>query len=74
MNSTDILALRKSQGLTQVEFAHTWGLNFKTYRDWEGGAREPKQGALLWLMTVKHHPVAAAKIVAIYRKKGWTPT
>lgn len=67
MTAAQILALRKSQGLTQEAFTEAWGLNVKTYRDWEAGAREPKGPALLWLLAIEMQPIAARKVVAAFR-------
>lgn len=70
MTPLQMKALRDRLGLTQQAFCDAYGLNVKTYRDWEGGVREPKDAAMLWLMVIDLHRAAADKVMAACRRRS----
>jgi len=65
-NPIDLKALRKRVGMTQHEFAGTFGIALGTLRHWERGDRNPKGAALVLLNLVSKDPHAVLEI--LYRK------
>jgi putative transcriptional regulator len=57
-------AIRRSQGLTQAEFAARYGLSQGTIRDWEQRRRRPEGPALVLLQILKWEPQAAARALS----------
>jgi putative transcriptional regulator len=60
----DVGAIRRSQGLTQAEFAARYGLSQGTIRDWEQRRRRPEGPALVLLQILKWEPQAAARALS----------
>ena len=60
--SSRVRVLRMALGLTQEEFAETYGIPVGTLRDWEQGRREPDQASktLLKLIEIMPEDVRAA--------------
>ncbi|CAH1696778.1 Putative transcriptional regulator [Hyphomicrobiales bacterium] len=63
----DIVAIRKGQKLTQVEFARRYGLSLSTLRDWEYGRRSPDAAALTLLRVIDREPEAVMRSVSASR-------
>lgn len=55
-SGTDVSALRKFVGLSQVEFAEALGISVSTLRNWEQGRRKPEGPALALLRIAARHP------------------
>jgi len=61
MTRTDIAAIRRATGLSQVRFAQTYRLSHRTVEGWERGSRKLDAAAmtLLTLIDRDHRTVAA---------------
>ena len=57
----DIKAVRAKVGMTQVEFAATFGISLGTLRHWERGDRKPQGPALVLLNVVAKEPEAVLR-------------
>ena len=55
-NGTDVSALRRFVGMTQVEFANALGISVHTLRNWEQSRRQPEGPALALLRIAARHP------------------
>jgi len=55
-SGSDIAALRRFVGLTQVEFAQAVGISVHTLRNWEQGRRKPHGPAVSLLRIAARHP------------------
>lgn len=55
-SGTDISALRRFVGLSQVRFAEALGISVHTLRNWEQGRRSPEGPALALLRIAARHP------------------
>ena len=53
--------VRSTMGMTQPEFAATFGISLGTLRHWEQGDRSPQGPALVLLNVIKHNPQAVLK-------------
>lgn len=51
-------AIRQRLGMTQHQFAVTFGLPERTLRSWEAGERQPKSAARVLLRIIATNPVA----------------
>ena len=56
--SIDIKSLRSRLGMTQEQFAATFGFAVATLRHWERGDRMPHGPALVLLNVIHHNPNA----------------
>ncbi len=54
----DIKAVRAKVGMTQTEFATTFGISLGTLRHWERGDKKPQGPALVLLNVVAKEPEA----------------
>jgi putative transcriptional regulator len=63
-NPLDAAAIRMRLGLSQADFAKTYGLSLDAIRNWEQGRREPDQAAKTLLKIIAYEPEAAARAVA----------
>lgn len=52
----DVQAVRKAQGMTQEEFAETYGFALSALRNWEQGRRLPDRSARILLMLIEREP------------------
>ena len=52
----DVKAVRKKVGMSQTEFATTFGVSVGTLRHWERGDRKPSGPALVLLTVVSKEP------------------
>lgn len=57
----DIKAVRAKVGMTQAEFAMTFGISLGTLRHWERGDRKPQGPALVLLNVVAREPEAVLR-------------
>lgn len=55
--------LRKTLGLTQKEFAETYGFNLETLRKWEQGLYTPDQSVTSYLSCISKKPDTIKKIL-----------
>ena len=55
-SGTDISALRRFVGMTQIEFADGLGISVHTLRNWEQGRRYPDGPALALIRIAARHP------------------
>ena len=55
-DGTDVSALRRFVGLSQVRFAEALGISVHTLRNWEQGRRHPEGPALALLRIAARHP------------------
>lgn len=55
-DGSDVVALRKFVGLTQVDFARAMGISVHTLRNWEQDRRKPDGPALALLRVAARHP------------------
>ena len=60
----DIKAVRAKVGMTQAEFATTFGISLGTLRHWERGDRKPQGPALVLLNVVAKEPEAVLRALA----------
>lgn len=56
--------VRKSTGLSQIQFAERFRIPVGTVRDWEQGRREPDAAALAYLQVIQHDPEAVTRALA----------
>lgn len=61
----DVAAIRKSQKLSQAEFAKRYGLSAGTIRDWEQNRRQPDRSAVLFLKVIQQAPETVAKAIRV---------
>ena len=55
-SGSDIAALRRFVGLTQVDFARAIAISVHTLRNWEQGRRQPEGPAIALLRIAARHP------------------
>ena len=60
----DIKAVRAKVGMTQTEFATTFGISLGTLRHWERGDRKPRGPALVLLNVVAKEPEAVLRALS----------
>ena len=60
----DIKAVRAKVGMTQAEFAMTFGISLGTLRHWERGDRKPQGPALVLLNVVAKEPEAVLRALS----------
>jgi putative transcriptional regulator len=56
--------VRKTSGLSQVEFAEILGVSVRTLQDWEQGRRKPSGAAATLLRIVEKHPTLLREAMA----------
>ncbi len=56
MKRPNAKVIRRALGLSQSEFARSFGIPIGTLRDWEQGRAEPDQAARSYLKVITHHP------------------
>lgn len=49
---------RERLGLTQSQFAHTFGLSARSLQEWEQGRRMPDRAVLTYLLVIERNPRA----------------
>ncbi len=61
--SSDVVAIRKTLGLSQSDFATRFGLNVRTVQDWEQGRVTPDQPARVLLRVIAKSPKAVQQAI-----------
>lgn len=56
--SINVRYVRRKLGMTQIDFANTFGFELKTLRNWEQGRREPMGTARAFLKVIEKRPDA----------------
>ena len=56
--------VRKTSGLSQVEFAEILGVSVRTLQDWEQGRRKPSGAAATLLRIAEKHPTLLREAMA----------
>jgi putative transcriptional regulator len=59
----DVKQVRERTGLTQAQFATTFGISLGTLRHWERGDRKPQGPALVLLNAVAKEPATVLRIL-----------
>lgn len=59
----DVKQVRKNIGMTQKDFALSFGINLGTLRHWERGDRKPKGPALVLLNLIEKDPKTFLKLL-----------
>ena len=60
----DVKITRSAVGMTQEEFAATFGISLGTLRHWERGDRLPRGPALVLLNLIQKDPATILKVLA----------
>ncbi len=60
----DVKAVRSKVGMSQREFASSFGISLGTLRHWEQGLREPRGPARVLLQVVQNEPKAVLNALA----------
>jgi putative transcriptional regulator len=60
----DVKAIRKKLGMTQRQFALTFGFVERTLKSWESGEREPESAARVLLKVIEKNPSAVLDATA----------
>lgn len=66
----DVKRIRSKVGLSQAEFARTYGFNTATLRNWEQGVREPEGPARILLALIENNPELIAAEVGKIKAAG----
>ena len=61
--AVDVKKIREKTGLTQEQFAATFGISLGTLRHWERGDRAPHGPALVLLNVIEMEPSTVLKII-----------
>jgi len=64
----DVKRVRGRTGLTQSDFAATFGIGLGTLRHWEQGDRTPRGATLVLLNIIERDPTAVLKALQVKRK------
>jgi putative transcriptional regulator len=60
----DVKAVRNKLGMTQKDFAETFGFGLDTIKSWESGRREPERPARILLRIIERNPKAVLEATA----------
>lgn len=60
----DVKSIRAQVGMSQTEFAASFGISLGTLRHWERGDRQPHGPARVLLALLSKHPKAVLKALA----------
>jgi len=60
----DVRAIRRTAGMTQVEFAAVYDFSIRTVQEWERGAKKPSGPARTLLRAIKADPEGLRKALA----------
>lgn len=66
----DAKAIRQKSGLSQTEFARTFGIPKRTLQDWEQRRRLPDLTAQALLRVIAREPAAVKRALADFRAAG----
>ncbi len=61
---TDVRAIRRTAGMTQVEFAAAYEFSVRTVQEWERGAKQPSGPARTLLRAIKSDPEGLRRALA----------
>jgi putative transcriptional regulator len=61
----DTKIIRKNLGMSQSQFAKTFGFNLRTLQEWEQGRRVPDQSAKVLLRVIDKEPQAVINALAV---------
>jgi putative transcriptional regulator len=61
----DVRAIRSRLGMTQQQFAVSFGFSVNTVRHWEQGRRVPEGPTRAYLMVIDREPLAVQKALRI---------
>lgn len=61
----DVRAIRARLGMTQLEFARSFGFSVNTVRHWEQGRRVPEGPTRAYLLVIDREPQAVQKALRI---------
>lgn len=59
----DIKKIREKTGLSQSKFCERFGLNKRTYMDWESGRKKPSEAARTLLLVIDRHRNHVSRVV-----------
>jgi putative transcriptional regulator len=59
----DVKRVRRKLGLSQNDFAETFGINAATLRNWEQGRRQPEGPARVLLTIIDREPAAVQRVL-----------
>jgi putative transcriptional regulator len=60
----NVKAIRSKLGMTQHQFAATFGFAERTLKSWEAGEREPESAARVLLKVIEMNPTAVLEATA----------
>jgi putative transcriptional regulator len=63
-DEVDVAAIRKSLGLSQVDFAARFGFKLAAVQNWEQGRRHPEGAARAFLRVIEREPAAVQRALA----------
>ena len=63
--SIDVKSIREKMGLSQVSFAHKFGLSVYALRNWEQGKRYPDPAASAYLKVIEKVPDIVLKVLEV---------
>ena len=64
----NIKQIRERTGLSQSKFCEKFGMNKRTYMDWESGRKRPSDAARTLLQMINKYPNAVARVVRENRR------
>jgi putative transcriptional regulator len=67
----DAKAIRKATGMSQADFAWTYGFDVSALRDWEQRRRTPDRAAQVLLMVIQYEPESVQRALAAYALQGF---
>jgi len=59
----DVKAIRTRLGMSQIEFANSFGFSASTLRNWEQGSRKPETTARILLTIIEHAPAIVQRVL-----------
>jgi len=59
----DVKAIRSRLGMSQIEFAHSFGFSASTLRNWEQGTRKPETTARILLTIIGRAPAIVQRVL-----------
>jgi putative transcriptional regulator len=65
IDHVDVKEVRQKIGMTQKDFALSFGISIGTLRHWERGDRKPRGPALVLLNLVKREPQTVLRLLSI---------
>ncbi len=61
----DVKAVRTGLGMSQSQFARTFGFNPRVVQDWEQGRRQPETAARAYLLVIQRNPGAVTAALSV---------